>query len=150
MDDPVTDDKGALWKFPNTAEYKLVLRYLKALESRDVGRVVELFTPDAIVHSPMYGQVPARQFFTEFLGDSAKVEVALLGILGRGRTTAGEVTTGYWARFCSTFATGARHEFDLVAIMKLDGGKIGSFHIVMDTAPIRATFEQDTGRAAKQ
>ena len=95
----------------------------------------------------MYGSVPACQFFTEFLSDSAKVEVVLLGIQGRGETTSGGTTTGYWARFSSTFATGARHDFELVAVMELNEGKISAFHIVMDTAFIRATFEKDTGRA---
>jgi hypothetical protein len=135
-------------KFTDTPENRLVLRYLRELEAHNVEGVLALFRPDAVVHSPMYGSVPARQFFTEFLSDSAKVEVVLLGILGRGETPSGGTTTGYWARFSSTFTTGARHDFELVAIMELSEEKISAFHIVMDTALIRANFEKDTGRAA--
>jgi hypothetical protein len=134
-------------KFADTPENGLVIRYLMALEGRNIDRVIELFTPDAIIHSPMYGKVPVRDFYTEFFKDSSKAEVTLLGLLGRGENTSGGATTGYWARFSNLLATGARHEFDVVAVMELKGDKISALHIVMDTFFIRATFDEDTGHA---
>ena len=140
-------EKDEPTKFANTPENQLVMKYLKEFEERSLEGVLALFTPDAVVHSPMFGRVPAREFYTAFFKDSAKADVALLGVLGRGETASGGAITGYWARFSSTFVTGARHQFDLVAVMELNGGKISAFHIVMDTAFIRSTFEKDTGRA---
>ena len=37
--------------------------YLAALEAADEARVLALFTGDAIVHSPLYGPVPAAEFY---------------------------------------------------------------------------------------
>ena len=140
-------EKAGPPKFADTPENGLVMKYLMALEGRNLEAVLALFTPDGVVYSPLYGKSSARDFYTGFFKDSSKAEVTLLGLLGRGETTAGGTMTGYWARFSNVLATGARHEFDVVAAMKIKNGKISALHIVMDTAFIRPTFEKDAGRA---
>jgi ketosteroid isomerase-like protein len=37
--------------------------YLDALSRADVARMLDLFSDDALVHSPLYGPVPASMFF---------------------------------------------------------------------------------------
>jgi ketosteroid isomerase-like protein len=37
--------------------------YLDALSRADVGRMLDLFSDDALVRSPLYGPVPASMFF---------------------------------------------------------------------------------------
>jgi hypothetical protein len=49
-------------KFADTPENGLVLRYLMALEGRNLEGVIALFAPDGTVTSPMYGKAPARDF----------------------------------------------------------------------------------------
>jgi len=135
-------------RFADTPENGVVMRYLTALEGRNIDAVVELFSPAGVVYSPMYGKMPARAFYTEFFKNSSKTQVTLLGLLGRGETISGGTTTGYWAHLSNLLATGAQHEFDLVAVMELEGDRISAFHIVMDTALIRPTFDRDMGHAS--
>jgi hypothetical protein len=129
-------------------ENEVVKAYLKALEGRNLEAVLALFSPDAIVHSPMYGKVPARDFYKEFFADSTKNQITFLGLLGRGEGAKGQVVTGYWASIDWVLPTGAHIPFEVAGLMELDDqGRIEAFHIITDTAFIRPIFERDTGRA---
>src|SRR4029450_2848225 len=54
---------------------ELIDEYLAALEVGDAERVLALFAPDGIVHSPLYGAVPARQFYPTLFADTAELRV---------------------------------------------------------------------------
>src|SRR4029434_9785577 len=56
---------------------ELIDEYLAALEVGDAKRVLALFAPDGIVHSPLYGAVPARQFYPTLFADTAELRVTL-------------------------------------------------------------------------
>ncbi len=58
----------------------LVKTYLKGLEARDIDSIMVLFTPDGTVHSPVFGKIPAQQFYKDFFADTSKMDVELLGI----------------------------------------------------------------------
>ena len=51
---------------------ELIDEYLAALEVGDAERVLALFAPDGAVHSPLYGSVPARQFYPTLFADTAQ------------------------------------------------------------------------------
>ena len=128
---------------------KIVTSYLKTLESRDLEGLLALFTPDAVVHSPMYGKNSARKFYTDFFVDSKETNVTLLGFFDQGQGTDGKPLVGYWARFDWVLASGAHAPFDVVVVMELDDRDlIEALHIVMDTAFIRGVFEKETGRTS--
>jgi len=46
--------------------------------------MLKLFTPDAVVHSPQYGQLPAARFYPALLADTGQSRLTLKGIL-KGR-----------------------------------------------------------------
>jgi hypothetical protein len=128
---------------------QLVKVYVKALDSMNLEEVLKLFSPSAVVYSPMYGKMPARDFYSTYFAETTQVDVTLLGILGQGEGTMGQVITGYWARFDWVLPTGVHAPFEAVAIMELDNqGLIDQFHIIMDTAFIRPAFEKEMGRAS--
>jgi SnoaL-like domain len=56
---------------------ELIDEYLAALEVGDAERVFALFAPDGIVHSPLYGSVPARQFYPTLFADTAEAKLTL-------------------------------------------------------------------------
>lgn len=128
---------------------KIVTNYLEKLESRDLEGLLALFTPESVVHSPMYGKNSARKFYTDFFADSKETNVTLLGFLDQGQGTDGRPLVGYWARFDWILASGAHAPFDVVVVMELnDQDRIDALHIVMDTAFIRGVFEKETGRTS--
>jgi hypothetical protein len=56
---------------------ELIDEYLAALAVGDAERVLALFAPDGIVHSPLYGAVPARQFYPTLFADTAELRLTL-------------------------------------------------------------------------
>ncbi len=52
---------------------EIVASYLAALERADLDGVLKLFTPDAVVHSPLHGQLPAAQFYPALFADTGAV-----------------------------------------------------------------------------
>ena len=46
--------------------------YLAALEASDEAGVLALFAADAIVHSPLYGPVPAAGFYPALFRDTSR------------------------------------------------------------------------------
>jgi hypothetical protein len=43
--------------------HALARDYLTAIERGDLAAILRLFHPEAIVHSPLYGPVPATEFY---------------------------------------------------------------------------------------
>ncbi|GAA4364255.1 nuclear transport factor 2 family protein [Actinomadura verrucosospora] len=122
-----------------TAE-RLAADYLAALERGDLEGVLALFHPEAVVHSPLYGPLPAAEFYPRLLADTGRSELRLRGV------TRGERLVGVWFRFDWTLSSGAEAGFECVDMLELDGdGLITALRIFYDTAPTRAAFERATG-----
>lgn len=116
-------------------------RYLAALAGADLARILALFTPDATVDSPLYGTLPAADFYPTLLADTEASRLTLRA------TMAGEVegrpVVSFWFDFDWTLASGEPAPFTVVDVAELaDDGRIDRLHIVYDTAPIRAAFER--------
>ncbi|KTR53049.1 nuclear transport factor 2 family protein [Curtobacterium oceanosedimentum] len=119
---------------------QLVDAYLSALGSADVDAVLALFTPDAIVSSPLYGEHPARDFYPTLFADTAA------SVLTLRRTFVGTdesaPTVAFWFDFDWTLADGTPAPFSVVDVAELDQqGQIQHLHIVYDANPIRTVWE---------
>lgn len=111
--------------------------YLSALESADLNRVLALFTEDAVVHSPLYGRLPASEFYPKLFADTAESRLHLRRVFASD-----DNSIAFWFDFDWTLADGTPAPFSVVDIAELDGeGRIAQLHIVYDTAPLRGAFE---------
>ncbi|MFL6045723.1 MAG: nuclear transport factor 2 family protein [Propionibacteriaceae bacterium] len=119
---------------------ELINEYLAALEVGDAERVLALFAPDGIVHSPLYGAVPARQFYPTLFADTAELRVRLRRVF-RDDSEA----VAFWFDFSWALAGGTSASSTIVDIAELTkDGLIASLYIVYDASPIRGDFEQTT------
>jgi hypothetical protein len=124
----------------------LVDRYLRAVTEADVDGMLALFADDAIVHSPLYGDLPATEFYPALFADTGAADLTLLGTM-RGDSVAGRTLVSFLFHFDWLLPGGTRAPFDVVDVAELDdSGRIVSLRIVYDTVDVRPAFEADTGR----
>jgi hypothetical protein len=131
-----------------TSPDELVAAYLRALSTADSGLAVSLFTDDGIVHSPLYGARPAREFYPALFADTSQANLTLKSVM-RGEDQAGQVTVSFWFHFDWRLPSGTAAPFDVVDVATLaPDGKIKELHIVYDTVDVRPAFEAEVGRAS--
>jgi hypothetical protein len=118
---------------------KVVDEYLSAVEGRDIARLLPLFADGALVHSPLYGTVPATEFYPQLFADTRAATLTLRATLG------GPGLVAFWFDFDWTLADGTPAPFEVVDIAELDGaGCIRALHIIYDTVRVRPAFEAAT------
>ena len=126
----------------------LVDDYLRALSTADVDLVVGLFTADAMVHSPLYGPVPAAEFFPLLFADTSGAHLTLKSVM-QGSDQNGATTVSFWFHFDWRLPSGAAAPFDVVDVVKLDdAGKITELNIIYDTVDVRPAFESEVGHSS--
>ena len=70
-----------------TSADHLVDAYLRALSTADSGLAVSLFTVDGIVHSPLYGRLPAPDFYQALFTDTSQANLTLRSVMsGKDQT----------------------------------------------------------------
>lgn len=120
--------------------HPLATAYLDGLERGDLPAVLALFDPEAIVRSPLYGPVPATEFYPRLLADTGRSKLHLRGV------AQGEHLLSIWFRFDWTLPSGAPADFECVDILEIgDQGLITALHIFYDTVTTRPAFERETG-----
>ncbi|WAC70116.1 nuclear transport factor 2 family protein [Microbacterium sp. SL75] len=120
---------------------RLVEAYLEALSSADIDAVLDLFTPDGVVSSPLYGERSARDFYLTLFADTAASTLTLRQILISPAAAA--PTLAFWFDFDWTLADGTPAPFTVVDVAELDpDGRIRHLHIIYDTYPIRSLWDQ--------
>lgn len=120
---------------------RIVDSYLAALASADLEAVLALFSADGIVSSPLYGDLPAREFYPVLFADTAESVLTLRQTLHN--TDGVDSSVAFWFDFAWTLADGTPAPFTAVDIAELDEtGRITHLHIVYDTHPIRAAWEK--------
>jgi ketosteroid isomerase-like protein len=128
------------------ARRQLAEAYLDALARADLAAMLALFSEDALVHSPLYGPTPARQFYPALFGDTSQSLLTLLGVT-HGARADGTPLVSIWFHFDWRLPSGRAAPFDVVDVLELSAdGRVASLHIVYDTADVRPAFEQDTGK----
>lgn len=115
----------------------IVRAYFEALSAGHLEDILGLFEDEAMVHSPLYGDMRAGPFFTKLLADTQVSEVALLRTFNSADGTVAGQFHYNW-----TLSDGTRVEFTGVDVMELgERGKVVSLTILYDTYPIRAAFD---------
>ena len=128
------------------AALELAEAYLGALGRADLTAMLSLFKNEAVVHSPLYGPVPAAEFFPALFSDTAESRLTLRGVM-QGAAADGTLLVSIWFHFDWQLPSGQRAPFDVVDVLELDSdGRIAALRIIYDTAEIRPIFEQGTGR----
>jgi hypothetical protein len=103
-----------------------------------------------IVHSPLYGTLPATEFYPALFADTGSASLTLLGIM-RGASVEGRALLSFLFHFDWRLPNGTAAPFDVVDIAELDDdGLISSIRIVYDTVDVRAAFEADTGKTSRR
>jgi ketosteroid isomerase-like protein len=124
---------------------RLVDEYLAAIEAADAARILALFADDATVDSPLYGVVPARQFYPRLFRDTARSTLRLRSVMA-GETIENRPTVAFWFDFDWTLSDGTNAPFTVVDVAELgQDGRIVRLHILYDTAPLRARFDALSG-----
>jgi hypothetical protein len=122
--------------------------YLTALGAARVEWVLELFEPDGVVCSPLYGPVLASDFYPALFADSSRSVLTLRGVT-TGSSPDGTPLVNIWFHFDWRLRSGQPAPFDVVDVLELNAdGLISKLHIVYDTVETRPAFEQETGRAS--
>ena len=131
-----------------TSADDLVAAYLRALSTADSGLAVSLFTEDGLVHSPLYGALPAREFYPALFADTSQANLTLKAVM-RGEDQAGRMTVSFWFHFDWRLPSGTAAPFDVVDVATLaPDGRVKELHIIYDTVDVRPAFETEVGRAS--
>jgi hypothetical protein len=100
-----------------------------ALENLDVDLSVSLFAPGGVLHSPLYGPVPATQFYPTLFADTDEPRLTLRSVM-RGIDRAGTPTVSFWFRFDWRLPSGVTAPLDVVDVARLDGaGRIWNWQL---------------------
>ena len=127
---------------------QLVATYLRALTTADPVLAVSLFTDDGVVHSPLYGPLPASEFYPALFADTSQANLTLKAVM-RGTEQTGRPTVSFWFHFDWRLPSGAAAPFDVVDVATLaPDGRVEELHIVYDTVDVRPAFEADVGRSS--
>ena len=127
-------------------DHPIVAAYLQAIRDADVDAMLGLFADGAIVQSPLYGTLPATEFYPTLFADTASAKLTLLGTM-RGTSSDGRALLSFLFHFDWVLPGGTAAPFDVVDVAELDDdGLISSIRIIYDTVDVRPAFEADTGR----
>lgn len=120
-------------------KYKPILeKYLAALQAGSYEGLMELFEPDGVVLSPLYGDVPAREFYRELFADTRQSKLTLLNTLESNEN--GNVCGVHFV-FDWTLKDGTLYPFEVVDMFEISpAGKFKKMTIIYDTAGVRNTF----------
>ncbi|MEM0907700.1 MAG: nuclear transport factor 2 family protein, partial [Pseudomonadota bacterium] len=111
--------------------------YLEALQLGDLDKVANLFTRDGVVHSPLYGTLPARAFYEGLFAVTNRSETALKRVLTNDEP--GDSAIGLHFVYRWTLADGTPVTFEVVDIIEVEEGTglFKALTILYDTAPLR-------------
>ncbi|MFC4721727.1 nuclear transport factor 2 family protein [Geojedonia litorea] len=123
----------------NTNLQNIGKAYLSYLERNETDKIVALFSDDGIVNSPIYGIMPAKEFFKTLSADTSNSKLKLLGIFVEPNAARIVLYFNYeW-----TLANQNKVKFDVVDVMTFDADdKIVSLHIIYDTVKSKPAVDQ--------
>lgn len=114
-------------------------KYLRFLEAADYENLISLFSDKAVVHSPLYGKVPATQFYKDLFKDTAESKLTLINLFTGEKENTGAVHF----QFDWTLSDGTKAPFEVVDVCTFaPDGKIEELKIIYDSAKTRSAFEQ--------
>lgn len=112
--------------------------YFEALEAGDVAAILELFVDGAVVRSPVYGEMPAEEFYPRLSQDTASSEIE---VLDRFVSREGSFAAVHF-RYRWTLQDGTVQEIEGMDVFDLAGdGRIRGLTIVYDAEAAREAVE---------
>jgi ketosteroid isomerase-like protein len=110
--------------------------YLRALNNGNLEDVLSLFFPDAVVVSPLYGEMEVMKFYADLFKDTNLSETSLLNVLS---SNTNETVAALHFHYKWTLKNGKIVEFECVDVLELsdDKERFRKLKIIYDTAPIR-------------
>lgn len=119
----------------------IIRSYLSALEEGVLTKILELFTSDAIIVSPLYGIMSATEFYTSLCNDTAKSRITCHDIYSSSLNCAHGAAyfTYEWQ-----LANEQEVKFECVDIFEFDetAGKIAKVTIIYDSSSTRQAFSE--------
>ena len=114
-------------------------QYLDALDQADLGKVLSLFEEDAVVISPLYGELPVADFYRSLFADTRESRTQLLNIL---ESTNQKNIAALHFRFQWTLENAGYIDFECVDVFELNrsSNRFQKITIIYDTYPIRNDF----------
>ena len=116
-----------------------ILQYIEGLETGDMNQIISLFAQDGLVHSPLYGDLSAKEFYKGLFSDTQRSKITLLNIF-----TSVDKPNVYGAhfRYVWTLRDNTETSFECVDIFVFDeSDKIKEMTIIYDTNRTRQSFE---------
>lgn len=118
----------------------LIKEYLNGLESGNAGKLLSIFEENAIVLSPLYGKLSAKQFYSDLFKDTTQSKITLLNTL---QSNENENTCAGHFRYDWTMKDGSLVTFECVDVFKVTAkNKIEQLTIIYDTFGIRDNFNK--------
>ncbi len=119
---------------------KTIKEYLSGLEVGSYENIIKLFSPDAIVHSPLYGEIKAKKFYQDLFKDTSKSKITLMNIFVSQNNP--QIAAGHF-RYDWILKDGTPTSFECVDVFRFaKDGKIVELTIIYDTSKIRTSFEE--------
>ncbi len=114
-------------------------QYLQFLEKGNYQSIAQLFTSDAVIRSPLYGELPASAFYEQLLNDTTQSRITLLNLFANEPKRIGAAHFLYeWV-----LKEGTVTSFECVDVVHFsDSGKIDQLTIIYDTYKTRQAFEE--------
>ena len=111
-------------------------KYLTALNDGDLNKVLSLFSENAVVISPLYGEILAKDFYKELFSDTEKSETKLLTIFDSSKN---DESIALHFLYTWTLQSEEIVEFECVDIFNLTKDKklFTKLSIIYDTYHIR-------------
>jgi len=109
---------------------KIILDYLHYLEIGSYEDLIKLFAPNAIVHSPLYGDKNATNFYQKLFADTQQSKIKLINILENHENKTAAAQFQYdW-----TLSNGVEAPFEVVDMFQFnETHQITSLKIIYDT-----------------
>lgn len=110
--------------------------YLNALNKGDLDLVLSLFTSDAVVDSPLYGQMSAQKFYAKLFSDTNNSKTMLINILTSDNDNP---SIALHFNYIWTLKSGKIVEFECVDVFELSlkKNKFSKLTIIYDTHHLR-------------
>lgn len=118
---------------------EVLYTYFKALETADINLILSVFATNAIIHSPLYGDMPANRFYEALFADTNRSDISLINFF---ESTENKYTAAVQFKYHWILADGTPTHFECVDIFRFDEfGKVAEMTIIYDTAKLRTAFE---------
>ncbi|BBM84249.1 nuclear transport factor 2 family protein [Candidatus Uabimicrobium amorphum] len=113
--------------------------YLEALNTKDLEGVLKLFHNEAVVYSPLYGEIKAELFYKTLFEDTTSSDTKLLDLF---YSDSKKTSVALHFNYRWQMKNGEHFEFDCVDIFEIssDATQFLKLTIIYDTAPLRDAF----------